>query len=177
MKQMQLIKPGGLDNLRMVEVEAPPVGDNEILVKVAASSLNYHDLLVALGSIPTEDKRVLLGDASGEVIEVGTSVSKWHVGDQIMSTCFPKWIEGPPKREYLSFIGDNEDGYATEYIALPETAVTKIPKGWSLAEAATLPCAGLTAWRALVDEGNLQAGESVLIQGTGGVSIFSLQLA
>ena len=177
MKQMQLIKPGGLDNLRMVEVEAPPVRDNEILVKVAASSLNYHDLLVALGSIPTEDKRVLLGDASGEVVEVGTSVSKWQVGDQIMSACFPKWIEGPPKREYLSFIGDNEDGYATEYIALPETAVTKIPQGWTLPEAATLPCAGLTAWRALVDEGNLQAGETVLIQGTGGVSIFALQLA
>ena len=75
MKQMQLIKPGGLDNLRMVEVEPPPVRDNEILVKVAASSLNYHDLLVALGSIPTEDKRVLLGDASGEVVEVGASVS------------------------------------------------------------------------------------------------------
>ena len=116
---MQLIKPGGLDNLRMAEVEAPSVRDNEILVKVAASSLNYHDLLVALGSIPTEDKRVLLGDASGEVVEVGASVSKWQVGDQIMSACFPNWIEGPPKREYLSFIGDNEDGYATEYIALP----------------------------------------------------------
>ena len=136
---MQLIKPGGLDNLRLVEVEAPRVRNNEILVKVAASSLNYHDLLVALGSIPTEDKRVLLGDASGEVVEVGASVSKWQVGDQIMSACFPKWIEGPPKREYLSFIGDNEDGYATEYIALPETAVTKIPQGWNPAEIANLP--------------------------------------
>ena len=94
-----------------------------------------------------------------------------------MSVCFPKWVEGRPKREYMSFIGDNEDGYATEYIALPETAVTKIPQGWSPTEVATLPCAGLTAWRALVDEGNLQAGETVLIQGTGGVSIFALQLA
>jgi NADPH:quinone reductase-like Zn-dependent oxidoreductase len=177
MKQMQLSKPGGLDKLHLVEIDTPRVRDNEILVKVAASSLNYHDLLVALGSIPTEDKRVLLCDASGEVVEVGTNVSKWHVGDHIMSACFPKWIEGRPKREYLSFIGDNEDGYATEYIALSETAVTKIPQGWSPAEVATLPCAGLTAWRALVDEGNLQAGETVLIQGTGGVSIFALQLA
>ena len=75
MKQMQLSKPGGLDNLHLVEVETPRVRDNEILIKVAASSLNYHDLLVALGSIPTEDKRVLLGDASGEVVEVGASVS------------------------------------------------------------------------------------------------------
>ena len=127
---MQLSKPGGLDNLHLVEVEAPQVRDNEILIKVAASSLNYHDLLVALGSIPTEDKRVLLGDASGEVVEVGVSVSKWQVGDQIMSTCFPRWIEGRPKYEYLSFIGDNEDGYATEYIALPETAVTKMHYSW-----------------------------------------------
>ena len=177
MKQMQLSKPGGLDKLQLVETDIPRIRDNEILVKVAASSLNYHDLLVALGSIPTEDKRVLLSDASGEVVETGDSVSKWNVGDQIMSVCFPKWIEGRPKREYLSFVGENEDGYATEYIALTETAVTKIPKGWSPTEVATLPCAGLTAWRALVDEGNLQAGETVLIQGTGGVSIFALQLA
>ena len=174
---MQLSKPGGLDKLQLVETNIPRIRDNEILVKVTASSLNYHDLLVALGSIPTEDKRVLLSDASGEVVETGDSVSKWNVGDQIMSVCFPKWIEGRPKREYLSFVGENEDGYATEYIALTETAVTKIPKGWSPTEVATLPCAGLTAWRALIDEGNLQAGETVLIQGTGGVSIFALQLA
>ena len=158
MKQMQLSKPGGLDKLQLVETDIPRIRDNEILVKVTASSLNYHDLLVALGSIPTEDKRVLLSDASGEVVETGDSVSKWNVGDQIMSVCFPKWIEGRPKREYLSFVGENEDGYATEYIALPETAVTEIPNGWSPTEVATLPCAGLTAWRALVDEGNLQAG-------------------
>ena len=174
---MQLSKPGGLDKLQLVETDIPRIRDNEILVKVAASSLNYHDLLVALGSIPAEDKRVLLSDASGEVVETGDSVSKWNVGDQIMSVCFPKWIEGRPKREYLSFVGENEDGYATEYIALPETAVTEIPNGWSPTEVATLPCAGLTAWRALVDEGNLRAGETVLIQVTGGVSIFALQLA
>ena len=177
MKQIQLSKPGGLDNIQLVETDIPSIKGNEILVKVEASSLNYHDLLVALGSIPTEDKRVLLGDASGEVTEIGENVSKWRVGDKIMSVCFPKWIEGRPKREFLSFIGDNEDGFATEYISLPETAVTKIPQGWSQTEVATLPCAGLTAWRALVEEGNLQAGETVLIQGTGGVSIFALQLA
>jgi len=177
MKQMRLSKPGGLDNLHFIEVDKPLIRDNEILVKVVSSSLNYHDLLVALGKIPTEDGRVLLGDASGEVVKVGNNVSKWDEGDKIMSVCFPKWIEGRPKREYLSFVGDNEDGYATEYIAIPETAVTSVPKGWNHAEIATLPCAGLTAWRALVDEGNLQEGETVLIQGTGGVSIFALQLA
>ena len=99
MKQMQLTKPGGLEKLQLVETDVPRISDNEILIKVAASSLNYHDLLVALGSIPTKAKRVLLGDASGEVVEAGDNVSKWNVGDQIMSVCFPKWIEGRPKRE------------------------------------------------------------------------------
>ncbi|MCP4953055.1 MAG: alcohol dehydrogenase catalytic domain-containing protein, partial [Proteobacteria bacterium] len=115
MKQIQLFKPGGLGNLHLVEVDPPGFRDNEILVKVAASSLNYHDLLVALGSIPTEDKRVLLGDASGEIVGVGTNVTKWQVGDQVISACFPNWIEGPTKKGLLSFMGDNEDGYATEY--------------------------------------------------------------
>ena len=96
MKQIQLSKPGGLDNIQLVETELPLIKDNEILVKVEASSLNYHDLLVALGSIPTEDKRVLLGDACGEVIEIGENVSKWRVGDKSMCVCFPKWIEGRP---------------------------------------------------------------------------------
>ena len=140
-------------------------------------SLNYHDLMVALGLIPTEDKRVPLSDAAGEIVEIGNEVTKWKSGDQVMSMCFPNWVSGAPKYELLSFIGDNQDGYATEYIAIPETALTKIPNNLNLKEAATLPCAGLTAWRALVDEGKLKAGESVLVQGTGGVSVFALQLA
>jgi NADPH:quinone reductase-like Zn-dependent oxidoreductase len=101
----------------------------------------------------------------------------FEVGDKVMSVCFPNWQSGPPKYELLSFIGDHEDGYATEYIAIQDTAITRIPTNMSLEESATLPCAGLTAWRALVDDGNLQAGETVLVQGTGGVSIFALQLA
>ena len=177
MRQMQLIKPGGLNNLKLVDVEPPRVKADEILIKVVASSLNYHDLMVALGQIPTEDRRVLLGDASGEVVETGSDVSRWQIGDKVMSACFPRWIEGRPNKALMSFIGDHENGYATEYIALPETAVTRMPGNWSLIEAATLPCACLTAWRALVDEGDLKAGESVLVQGSGGVSVFALQLA
>ena len=174
---MQLAKPGGLDKFKLNELEIPKPKDNEILIKVNASSLNYHDLMCALGLIPTDDGRVLLGDAAGEVVEIGTAVKSWKVGDKVMSACFPNWIDGPPRYELLSFIGDNQDGYATEYIAIEETAVTKMPSKWSLQEAATLPCAGLTAWRALVDEGRLQSGESVLVQGTGGVSIIALQFA
>ena len=177
MKQIQLSKPGGLENLKLTDTENPSLKDNEVLLKVHASSLNYHDLMVALGLIPTEDKRVPLSDAAGEILEVGKDVSKWAVGDKVMSMCFPNWVSGPPKYDLLSFIGDNQDGYATELISIPESAITKIPKNLNFKEAATLPCAGLTAWRALVDEGRLKSGETVLVQGTGGVSVFALQLA
>ena len=177
MKQIQLSKPGGLENLKLTDTETPSLKDNEVLLKVHASSLNYHDLMVALGLIPTEDKRVPLSDAAGEILEVGKDVSRWTVGDKVMSMCFPNWVSGPPKYNLLSFIGDNQDGYATELISIPESAITKIPKNLNFKEAATLPCAGLTAWRALVDEGRLKSGETVLVQGTGGVSVFALQLA
>ena len=177
MKQIQLSKPGGLENLKLTNTENPSLKDNEVLLKVHASSLNYHDLMVALGLIPTEDKRVPLSDAAGEILEVGKDVSKWTVGDKVMSMCFPNWVSGPPKYDLLSFIGDNQDGYATELISIPESAITKIPSNLNFKEAATLPCAGLTAWRALVDEGRLKSGETVLVQGTGGVSVFALQLA
>ena len=177
MKQIQLSKPGGLENLKLTDTENPSLKDNEVLLKVHASSLNYHDLMVALGLIPTEDKRVPLSDAAGEILDVGKDVSKWAVGDKVMSMCFPNWVSGPPKYDLLSFIGDNQDGYATELISIPESAITKIPNNLNFKEAATLPCAGLTAWRALVDEGRLKSGETVLVQGTGGVSVFALQLA
>ena len=177
MRQMKLSKPGGLDKFSLQEVDIPKVEDNEILIKINSSSLNYHDLMCALGLIPTDDGRVLLGDAAGEVVEIGAAVRNWQVGDKVMSACFPNWIDGPPRYELLSFIGDNQDGYAAEYIAINEKAVTKMPSKWSLQEAATLPCAGLTAWRALVDEGKLESGQSVLVQGTGGVSIIALQFA
>ena len=177
MRQMKLEKPGGLDKFKLNEVDIPKPGQNEILIKINASSLNYHDLMCALGLIPTDDGRVLLGDAAGEVVDKGKDVDMWEVGDKVMSACFPNWIDGPPKYELLSFIGDNQDGYATEYIVIEQSAVTKMPSTWTLQEAATLPCAGLTAWRALVDEGKLQKGESVLVQGTGGVSIIALQFA
>ena len=177
MKQIQLKKPGGLDNILLCDADVPKPKSNQIVIKIAASSLNYHDLLVALGFIPTEDRRVPLSDAAGEIVEIGSDVKDWKVGDHVMSVCFPNWQNGAPKYELLSFIGDHEDGYATEYIAIQETAVTKMPSYMNFAQAATLPCAGLTAWRALVDDGNLKAGETVLVQGTGGVSIFALQLA
>ena len=177
MKQIQLKKPGGLDNISLCNVDVPKPRSNEVLIKIAASSLNYHDLLVALGFIPTEDRRVPLSDAAGEIVEIGSEVKDWKVGDHVISVCFPNWQSGPPKYNLLSFIGDHEDGYAAEYVAIKETAVTQMPSYMNFAQAATLPCAALTAWRALIDDGDLKAGETVLVQGTGGVSIFALQLA
>ena len=177
MKQIKINKPGGLKNIEICEGKMPNIKSNEVLIKIASSSLNYHDLLVAIGLIPTDDGRVPLSDAAGEILEVGANVTNWKSGDRVMSVCFPDWQSGPPRYELLSFIGDHQDGYATEYIAIQETAITKMPSYMNFAEAATLPCAGLTAWRALVDDGNLKAGETVLVQGTGGVSIFALQLA
>ena len=166
MRQIKLASPGGLNNLNVVEVDKPIAKADQVVIKVAASSLNYHDLLVALGQIPTEDGRVVLSDCAGEIVAVGEGVSLWSIGDSVMSCCYPNWIEGPPQYQLLSFIGDNEDGYSTEYIAISEKSITRTPKDWTMAEAATLPCAGLTAWRALVNDGKLQAGETVLVQGT-----------
>ena len=177
MRQIQLKKPGGLVNISVCDAEIPKPNNNEVVIKVAASSLNYHDLLVALGFIPTDDNRVPLSDAAGEIIEVGSDVTNWKVGDKVMSVCFPNWQSGPPKYELLSFIGDHEDGYATEYIAIQDTAITRIPTNMSLEESATLPCAGLTAWRALVDDGNLQAGETVSSpQSRSGFTVSSLSI-
>jgi NADPH:quinone reductase-like Zn-dependent oxidoreductase len=177
MRQIKLANPGGLENLNLVTADKPSPKSDQILIKVSASSLNFHDLLVALGNIPTADGRVVLSDCAGEVVEVGSGVNDWSVGDKVMSCCYPHWRSGEPRYDLLSFIGDNEDGYSTEYMAISEKSVTAMPKGWSMKEAATLPCAGLTAWHALVERGNLKAGQTVLIQGSGGVSIFALQLA
>ncbi len=177
MKQVQLATPGGLSNLRYGSAAVPEPGPGQVLVRVAASSLNYHDLLVAEGAIPVADGRVILSDGAGVVEALGAGVTRWQPGDAVMSVCFHHWQQGRPTREQLRFVGEHDDGFASEYVAVSEDALTAVPAGYSLAEAATLPCAGLTAWRALVTEGRLQAGESVLVQGTGGVSVFALQFA
>ncbi len=177
MQQVVISSPGGLDNLQVREADVPVPGPGEVLLRVVASSLNYHDLLVAEGAIPVDDGRVPLGDAAGVVEAVGAEVRDWHPGDRVMSVCFPRWQSGRPTREQLLFVGEHTDGFATGFALVHASALTRIPAGYTLAEAATLPCAALTAWRALVTEGRLQEGESVLVQGTGGVSVFALQIA
>lgn len=178
MKLIGIKSPGGLQNLRIIEKPDPAPGKDEILVRWHATSLNFHDYLVAVGGIPVPDGRIPMSDGAGEIIEVGAEVFDWKVGDKVMSMFFPNWVEGKPTLKKTMFIsGETIDGYMLKKSVLPATAVTRIPEGYSYAEAATLPCACTTAWRGLMVEGSLQAGDKVLIEGTGGMSIFALQLA
>lgn len=178
MKIVSVQSPGGLDKLNIVEKADPVPGPGEILVQWHATSLNYHDYLVAIGGIPVQDGRIPMSDGAGEVIALGENVSEWKVGDKVMSMFFPNWIEGKPNfKKTRAIKGETVDGCLAEKACLPATAVTAIPEAYSFAEAATLPCAGLTAWRALFEEGGLKAGDTVLIEGTGGMSILALQQA
>lgn len=178
MKIIAVSSPGGLNQLQILEKPDPVPGPGEILVQWHATSLNYHDYLVALGAIPVPDGRIPMSDGAGEILAVGENVDEWIVGDQVMSMFFPNWLEGKPTiKKTRGISGETVDGYIAEKSCVPASAVTAIPKGYSYAEAATLPCAGLTAWRALMVEGGFKMGDSVLVEGTGGMSIFALQLA
>ncbi len=182
MKAIRLAKPGGLDRLSLGSDEVRKPGPGEVTVRVRASSLNYHDYKVVLGDIPSDDGRIPMSDGAGEVVEVGPAVAdddlKLQPGDQVVSTFFPRWLAGSPLPSGMRQVpGDSIDGFAREYVTLPHTALTRTPAGYSDAEAATLTCAGLTAWRALVADGPILPGQVVLVQGSGGVSVFALQFA
>jgi len=179
MKAVTLGTPGGLDRLKLVdkpEPQAPAVG--EIRVRLHASSLNYHDYRVVLGGIPTSDGRIPMADGAGVVEAVGQGVTEFAVGDHVVSCFFPQWQDGSPAvGDFATVPGDGVDGYAREIVVRPASWFTRSPQGFSHAEAATLTTAGLTAWRALVVDGGLKPGDTVLVLGTGGVSIFALQFA
>ena len=163
--------------LKMDQCDVPAPKEDEILIRWHATSLNYHDFLVARGVIKVDDGRVPMSDGAGEVVEVGSNVTRWVVGDQVISLFFPDWIEGPPTQANTRNIsGESFDGYACEYSCLKEEQVTRIPDGYTYGEAATLPCAALTAWRALHVEGNIEEGHQILAEGSGGMSIFAIQL-
>lgn len=178
MKVAAVKAPGGLDKIVIEERAKPVAGPGQILVRVHASSLNFHDFAVVAGMMPTADGRIPMSDGAGVVEAVGEGVTAFKAGDQVLSTFFPGWPTGGPSLERLSGVpGDHIDGFAAEYVAAPATAFTRLPKGWTMTQAATLPCAALTAWRALMVEARIKPGDIVLTQGTGGVSIFALQLA
>lgn len=179
MRAMIVRTPATLDTLTAVDlpgIDAPGAG--EIAVRIRASSLNFHDYLVVNGTIPTEDRRIPMSDGAGEVIAVGAGVSEFAPGDHVVSIFHPRWQAGAmPEAHFRHVPGDGVDGYARETVVTPATWFTKAPKGYSPLEAATLTCAGVTAWRALVPDGPTLAGQTVLVQGSGGVSIFALQFA
>lgn len=169
---------GGYDRVIVSSSEAPAPSAGEIKVRLHACSLNYHDFAVVSGMWgPTED-RIPMADGAGEVIAVGEGVSEFAVGDHVVSTFFPNWLDGEAQEEGFGAVpGDGVDGYAREQVTAPATSFTHAPKGYSHAEAATLTTAALTAWRALFADDALKPGDTVLVQGSGGVSIFALQFA
>lgn len=169
---------GGFDRVTLSTCESMAPKAGEITVRIRASSLNYHDYAVVSGMWPPRVPRIPMSDGAGEVVAVGEGVNEFAIGDHVVSTFFPGWQEGQPEIDDMGTVpGDGVDGFACQQVTMAAIGFTHAPKGYSHAEAATLPCAGLTAWRALMVDGPLKPGETVLIQGTGGVSVFALQFA
>ncbi len=171
----------GLENLTLSERELPAPRPGEALVKISAASLNYRDLLTVRGLYNPKLKLPLIpcSDGAGVVTAVGEGVTRVRVGDRVMPTFAQGWLSGEPSREKLgsSTLGGPLDGMLAEHRVLHESGLVAVPEHLTLEQASTLPCAGLTAWRAIFDHGGILPGQWVLVQGSGGVSVFALQFA
>ncbi len=173
--------PGSIDNLKLVERPDPTPAAGQVLVRVKATSLNYRDLITIEGkyarSAPKPDLVPLSGGA-GEVVAVGAGVTRVKAGDRVAGTFMQRWSGGEPDEQALgSAMGGAIDGMLTELAVLEEGGVVRLPDHLSYEEGATLPCAAVTAWHALVEAGGIKAGDTIVVQGSGGVSIFALQFA
>jgi NADPH:quinone reductase-like Zn-dependent oxidoreductase len=179
MKAYQLTAQSGPDALACVKLPQPQPKARQVLVRVRATSLNYRDLMVADGRYGRSPLPLVpLSDGAGEIIALGEGVTRWKVGDRVAGTFFQGWLTGPLRRDVSdTALGGALNGMLAEFVALSEEGVVAIPAHLSFEEAATLPCAGVTAWQALVTRGKVSADETVLLLGTGGVSIFALQFA
>ena len=181
MRAYQLAKGGaGIDGIVQVERPDPKPAYRQILVKVGACSLNYRDLAIARGTyrLPVATNIIPLSDGAGEVVDIGAGVRRVKVGDKVAGNFFQRWSAGEPGPDtHQSALGGGIDGMLAEYVVLEEDGVVKIPEHLLVAEGAALPCAGVTAWHAIIEHARLIAGKTVLLQGTGGVSIIGLQLA
>ncbi len=181
MKVFQIQDDWSMDNLTIAERPKPEPGSGQMLLQMRAASLNYRDLLVPqrgygrqTGTLPL----IPVSDGVGKVVAVGGGVKRVDVGDRVCPLMIQSWISGPPTKERLaSTLGGPLDGVMSEYLLMDEQHVVKAPEHLSNEEAATLPCAALTAWSAVVTDGGVRAGDRVLVQGTGGVSIFAIQFA
>jgi NADPH:quinone reductase-like Zn-dependent oxidoreductase len=181
-QQYQLVRAGGQGpfTMKMVEAPVPQPGAHQVLIKVYATSLNRHDIFVLHGQFPVGTRQTLVpvSDGAGEVVAKGAAVTRFHVGDRVAGIFFQNWISGPaPANAGQSVLGSSLDGMLSQYVALDESGVVKIPATLSYEEASTLPCAGVTAWNGLFTRGRIQPGDYVLLEGTGGVSMLGLSLA
>ena len=181
MKRWVIPSPKGIDSLTLVERPDPTPGPRQVLVRVRATSLNYRDLITVEGSsaraAPKPDL-VPLSDGAGEVVAVGPGVTRLKAGDRVAGCFMQKWVGGAiDEAAQASAMGGAIDGMLTELAVLEEDGVVRLPGHLSFEEGATLPCAGVTAWHALVEIGGIKAGDTVLVLGSGGVSIFALQFA
>jgi len=169
----------GLEGLTLKQHDEPRPGLREVLVRVRANSLNFRELSVLRGKypLPVKPDVVMGADGAGEIVALGEGVTRVKIGDRVAAAMFPRWIEGPFAWESSPQLGGSLDGMMTEFIALSEDAVVQIPDHLSFEEGATLPCAAVTAWNALTGSRRLQAGDTVLTLGSGGVSLFALQFA
>jgi NADPH:quinone reductase-like Zn-dependent oxidoreductase len=180
MKAYELQHRAGLDNVVRVDRADPKPGPGQVLIRTKAWSLNYRDLLVAKGGYgaPPPLGRIPLSDGVGEIVEVGAGVTRVKVGDRVAGCFMQAWLAGiVPQEAPLSALGGAIDGMLAEYVVLSEQGVVKVPAHLTDEEAACLPCAGVTAWNALVREGSIKAGDTVVCLGTGGVSMIALQFA
>jgi NADPH:quinone reductase-like Zn-dependent oxidoreductase len=180
MKQWQLSEQAGIDNLQQRDVTEPVPQAGEVLVRMRAASLNYRDLIIARGEAGLKNLqgRVPLSDGAGEIVDVGAGVTQWKTGDRVAGTFFRDWQAGRFHMQYHdAALGGSVDGVLQQYAIFSEGALVRLPGNFSFEDGATLPCAGVTAWSALVTRGEVAPGDSVLLQGTGGVSIFGLQIA
>jgi NADPH:quinone reductase-like Zn-dependent oxidoreductase len=173
----------GRDHLKLTEATVPAPGPREILVEVSAVSLNYRDKMVIEGTmpLPLAFPFTPASDLAGRVVATGAEVTRFAAGDRVISTFVPGWIDGTgpgtARTPAYTTLGGSHPGVLAEYVVLHEDWAVASPRSLSDAEASTLPCAGLTAWFALVERGRLSAGQTVVVQGTGGVALFGLQIA
>jgi len=180
MKSYHMSMGAGLDGLVLRQHQTPRPGSNEVLLRVHAVSLNYRELMILQqGRYPLPVKPDVVGmcDGAGEVVKLGTEVTRAQLGDRVIASIFPRWIDGPFALARAAQLGGSMDGMLTEYAVLHEDALVAIPAHLSYEEAATLPCAAVTAWNALTGGMRLKAGDDVLTLGSGGVSLFALQFA
>ena len=180
MKQYQLTRPGSIEGLTVVEGPKPTPGPGQALIRIKATSLNYRDLMTVTGTYagPARAGMVPLSDGVGEVEAVGPGTSRVKPGDRVCPIFSPNWLGGALREGLVAqALGGAIDGVLSEYVVAPEAALVHVPDHLSFEEAATLPCAAVTAWHSVVEYGRVKAGDTVLTQGTGGVSVFALQFA